>query len=1000
MVISGVEAEAEAVEAHFAELGRKTKKLTVSHAFHSVLMDPMLAEFREIAAGLTYQAPRIPVVSNVTGKVATQEELTSPDYWVRHVRGAVRFADGVAALHEQGVTVFLEAGPDGVLTALAQGCLTDSAGTGFVTLQRNGVAEPRAAVTALGQLFEYGVALDRESVFAGTGARRVDLPTYAFQRERYWLEDVGRTADVSGAGLAGAEHPLLGAVTQLPESGGVLATGLLSLRSHPWLADHVVSGTVVVPGASLVEMVVRTGDEAGASTVEELVIEAPLVLSGTGGVRVQVVVGGAQDGRRSVSLYSAAQGAGPETPWTRHITGTLTEQAVTAPEFDFTIWPPAQVEKIDLDGFYDGRRAAGLEYGPVFQGIRRVWRRGEEVFADVALPEGQTAEAFGIHPALLDAALQTGMFCPGQEADAEQTRLPFAWNQVTLHASGATELRVRAVPAGADGISLSLADHTGAPVAAIGSMVLRPVSTEQLGAARTPVHDSLFLVDWTPLATTEEALAGETDTADVVADFTAAVTDGPGGALDLTTRVLAVLQGHLGGAGGWLVVLTRDPISDPAASAVWGLVRSAQSENPDRIVLAALDDDPTSRDALPAALATGEPQLAVRAGRASTPRLARAAASDALAVPAGTDAWHLDVTTTGTLENLALLPSPEVREPLAEGQVRIAVRAAGLNFRDVLIALGMYPGTAHFGGEGAGVVLETGPGVTSLTPGDRVMGLLRDGFGPQALADHRHLVRMPAGWTYEQAASVPIVFTTAYYGLFDRAGLSAGESVLVHAAAGGVGMAAVQLARQAGVEVFGTASPGKWDALRASGLDERHIGNSRTLVFREQFLEATDGRGVDVVLDALAHEFVDASLDLLPRGGRFLEMGKTDIRDADEVAAAYPGVAYQAFDLVEAGPDRVQEILTELVSLFERGDLSPLPVRAWDVRRAPEAFRYVSQARHVGKVVLTVPRPLDPEGTVLVTGGLGTLGRLVARHFAEEHGAKHLLLVGRRGLET
>ncbi|WP_159002309.1 SDR family NAD(P)-dependent oxidoreductase, partial [Streptomyces sp. NRRL B-3229] len=955
-----------------------------------------------------------PVVSNVTGKPATSGELTSPEYWVRHVREAVRFADGVSALHEQGVTVFLEAGPDGVLTALAQGVLVDTTDAGFVTLLRNGVAEPRSAVTAFGRLFEYGVALDPERLFAGTGARRVDLPTYAFQRERYWLEDVGRSADVSGAGLAGAGHPLLGAVTQLPESGGVLATGLLSLRSHPWLADHAVAGSVVVPGAALVELVVRAGDEAGASAVEELVIEAPLVLPETGGVRIQVVVGGVEDGRRHVSLYSAAQDAGPETPWTRHLTGTLTEQAAAAPEFDFGVWPPAGAEKVALEGFYDGRREAGLAYGPAFQGLTSVWTKGEEVYAEVVLPEGQNADAFGIHPALLDAALHSGLFCPGQEADAGRTRLPFAWNQVVLHASGATALRVRAVPVGTDGISLNLADSTGAPVADIGSMVLRPVSTEQLGAARTSVQDSLFLVDWTPLTTHDEGSpgadrregnpVGQQLVADqsehAVADFTAPVDAAAEDALDLATRVLAVVQAHLGGADGRLVVLTRDPVTDPAASAVWGLVRSAQSENPDRIVLAAVDEDPASRDALPAALATDEPQLAVRAGRVSTPRLARAAASEALAVPAGTDAWHLDVTATGTLENLALLPSPEVREPLAEGQVRIAVRAAGLNFRDVLIALGMYPGKAHFGGEGAGVVLETGPGVTSLAPGDRVMGLLRDGFGPQALADHRHLVRIPAGWTYEQAASVPIVFTTAYYGLFDRAGLRAGESVLVHAAAGGVGMAAVQLARQAGAEVFGTASAGKWDALRASGLDEAHIGNSRTLAFKEQFLEATGGRGVDVVLDALAHEFVDASLDLLPRGGRFLEMGKTDIRDADEVAAARPGVLYQAFDLVEAGPDRVQEILTELVALFEQGELTPLPVRAWDVRKAPEAFRYVSQARHVGKVVLTVPRALDPEGTVLVTGGLGTLGRLVARHVVEKHGARHLLLLGRRGAES
>ncbi|MFB7335731.1 SDR family NAD(P)-dependent oxidoreductase [Streptomyces adustus] len=999
VVISGVEAQAEAVGAHFAQLGRKTKRLSVSHAFHSVLMDPMLEEFRQIAATLTYHEPHIGVVSNVTGKPATVGELTSPEYWVRHVRDAVRFADGITSLHEQGVTVFLEAGPDGVLTALAQSIVTDAPGTGFVTLLRGNAAEPRCAVTAFGRLFEYGVALDPEALFAGTGAHRVDLPTYAFQRERYWLQDVGRSADVSGAGLAGAQHPLLGAITRLPESDGVLATGLLSLHSHPWLADHAVAGTVVVPGAALVELVVRAGDEAGASTIEELVIEAPLVLAASGGVRVQVVVGALQDGRRAVSLYSLAQDAGPQSPWTRHVTGTLVEQAGEAGEFDFSLWPPAGAQKLDLDGFYEGRRAAGLEYGPAFQGLKHIWRRGGEVFADVELPEGHTGDHFAIHPALLDAALHSTMFLPEQERDTGQTLLPFAWNQVALHASGASALRVRAVAAGTDGVSLSLADPSGAPVADIATMVLRPVSGEQLGAARTPVADSLFLVDWVPLtAPADQSVTADLD--DAVVDLTAPGAETSAGALELAGRVLAVVQAHLAGADGRLVVLTRDPLTDPAASALWGLVRSAQSENPHRIVLAAIDDDPASRDALPAALATGEWQLAVRAGRASTPRLARAAALEALTVPAGTDAWHLDVTTAGTLENLALLPSPEVGEPLAEGEVRIAVRAAGLNFRDVLIALGMYPGKAHFGGEGAGVVLEIGPGVTSLAPGDRVMGLLRDGFGPQALADHRHLVRMPAGWTYEQAASVPIVFSTAYYGLFDRAGLRAGESVLVHAAAGGVGMAAVQLARQAGAEVFGTASPGKWDALRANGLNEPHIGNSRTLDFRERFLAATDGRGVDVVLDALAHEFVDASLDLLPRGGRFLEMGKTDIRDADEVAAAHPGVAYQAFDLVEAGPDRVQEILTELLTLFERGELTPLPVKAWDVRKAPEAFRYVSQARHTGKVVLTVPRALDPEGTVLVTGGLGTLGRLIARHLVTSHGIRHLLLVGRRGTAT
>ncbi|AXK36963.1 SDR family NAD(P)-dependent oxidoreductase [Streptomyces armeniacus] len=244
------------------------------------------------------------------------------------------------------------------------------------------------------------------------------------------------------------------------------------------------------------------------------------------------------------------------------------------------------------------------------------------------------------------------------------------------------------------------------------------------------------------------------------------------------------------------------------------------------------------------------------------------------------------------------------------------------------------------------------------------------------------------------------MFLTAYYALVDLGGVRREESVLVHAAAGGVGMAAVQLARHLGAEVFGTASPGKWDTLRASGLDEAHIASSRDLEFEERFLAATGGRGVDVVLDSLAREFVDASLRLLPRGGRFLEMGKTDVREPEKVAADHEGVAYRAFDLWEAGHDRIGEMLGELVALFEAGVLRPLPVATWDVRRAPEAFRFLSQARHVGKVVLTVPAPLDPAGTVLVTGGTGGLGALVARHLVTERGMRHLVLASRRGEQT
>ncbi|MGW0517176.1 type I polyketide synthase [Crossiella sp. NPDC003009] len=343
-------------------------------------------------------------------------------------------------------------------------------------------------------------------------------------------------------------------------------------------------------------------------------------------------------------------------------------------------------------------------------------------------------------------------------------------------------------------------------------------------------------------------------------------------------------------------------------------------------------------------------------------------------------------------------------EPLGAGQVRIAVRAAGLNFRDVLIALGMVPErNVTMGAEGAGVVIETGPGVTDLAPGDRVMGYFNGAFGPEAVADRRLLALMPEGWTFAQAAAVPMVYLTAYYGLVDLGRLQPGESVLIHAAAGGVGMAALQLARHLGAEVYATASPAKWNTLRAMGLPADRIANSRTLEFRDRFRT-----GVDVVLNSLAEEFIDASLALLNPGGRFLEMGKTDIREPAEVEAAHPGVTYRVFDLTTlarpepdfpgADPERLRDILAEVLVLFDKGVLQPSPLTTWDIRRAKEAFRFLAQAKGVGKVVLTIPP--TTHHTVLITGGTGTLGALVARHLATRHPGIHLLLTSRSGLNA
>ncbi|WP_410671432.1 type I polyketide synthase [Amycolatopsis sp. cmx-4-68] len=985
-VVSGDEDAVQAIADHFAD--RKTKQLTVSHAFHSPRMDAMLDEFHAVAKSLTHHEPRIPVVSTLTGELAT--ELTEPEYWVRHVRGTVRFLDGVRTLEAAGVRRFLELGPDGVLSAMGQDCVTGDAV--FAPVQRAGRPEHATLLAGLAKTFAHGTPVAWPAAFPAA-APRVALPTYAFQRRRYWptIRAAG-VGDPAALGVAAAEHPLLGTAVATAGDDGFLFTGRLSVRTHPWLAEHRVRGAILVPGTAFVELAVRAGDEAGYDRVEDLTLHAPLVLPEDGAVDVQVRAGEPDErGLRPLTVHARVAGS----EWTLHAEGALGTSAAPATE-ELTAWPPPGAEPVSLDGFYDGMAEAGFGYGPSFRGLTAAWRTATEIHAEVALPGTADAAAFGLHPGLLDAALHALALGTGEQLaqpGERPGRLPFAWTGVTLHAAGAGRLRVRLTPSGDDAVSLLVADAAGAPVATVESLVLRPVSAVADSGPAAP--ESLYRLAWTPVPAPETAAVavplgeGSLAALDPVPDLVTA--DATGGEV---SDVLALLQEWLAGerfAAAKLVIRTRsavsakgEPVDDRVAAAVWGLVRSAQAEHPDRFVLV----DAPEGEALGLALATGEPQLAVRDGELLVPRVTRS--GGALHPPAA-KAWRLDTRAKGTLDNLVLVPSPAADVPLAAHEVRVGVRAAGLNFRDVLNALGMYPGEAGLLGiEGAGVVLETGAGVTRFAPGDRVLGLLSGGFGPVSVTDHRYLAEVPAGWSFEQAASAPIVFLTAYFALADLGALKPGERVLIHSAAGGVGMAAVQLARHLGAEVFGTASPGKHDVLRELGLDDAHIASSRTLDFADKFA------AMDVVLDALAHEFVDASLRITAPGGRFLEMGKTDVRDPDQVAAEHD-VRYQAFDLIDAGPDRIAELFTDVLALFASGALKPLPLTTWDVRRAPEAFRFLSQAKHIGKVVLTVPRPLDPAGTALVTGGTGALGRLVARRLVTSHGVRRLLLLSRSG---
>ncbi|MEU5980471.1 type I polyketide synthase [Streptomyces sp. NPDC047315] len=1026
--------EADAVRAVVDELsaeGTRTRWLPVSHAFHTPLMDPVLEEFAAAIADLSFGPAEIPVVSTVAGELA-DAAFGSPEYWVEHARQPVRFADAVDVARALGVRLWVEVGPQPALSA----AMPERDGEAVASFMRRDRDQVTSVLTGLSRLHVHGVDVDWGRWLPEV-SERVEVPTYAFQRRRYWVTGAANAGSLTGAGLAVAGHRLLGAQVSLA-GGGVVLTGRLSTSAQPWLADHAVSGVVIVPGTAFVDLAVHAGLQVGCSRLGELTLQAPLVLAQDGpGVTVQVVVDDPDEhGQRAVNIYSRPDG--DDSDWTRHGVGSVTDAAgASIPDW---VWAPVG-ESMSVEDIYEGLADAGFDYGPVFQGLRQVWVDGKDVYAEVVLPDDPSG--FALHPALLDAALHA-LAVTGESSEAG---LPFAFAGVTVHTTGARALHAR-LRRGADGVSIEAVDPTGQPVVTVESLTLRPVSE----AALNPAQETPLRMRWDQvavLATGTAAPADQDSDAPSVPDDCALVSAGhhqgvaevldawddgtagpawlvvdlpdgasgptPARARAATEWLLLQVQAFLTApalADTRLLIRTKGAIAtgpgdrgiDPAVATVWGLARSAAAENPDRIHLLDIDADSADtrpaadgdmRDLLAAVDETGREQLALRNGALLVPRLVPLD-DDVLSVPAAAN-WRL--TPGGkTLDGLALEPQPSTAgEPLDAGRIRVAVRAAGLNFRDVMIALGMYPGRVPLGAEGAGVVTEVGPGVTGLAVGDRVFGLMTECFGPLAETDARTVAAMPEDWSYAEAASVPIVFLTAWYALCDLAGLRAGERVLVHAGAGGVGMAAIQLAHHLGAEVFATAHPSKWGTLRALGVADDHMASSRDLDFRRGFAEVTQGAGMDVVLNSLAGEFVDASLELLPRGGRFIEMGKTDVRTEDGLPV---DVTYRTFDLSDPAPERIGEMLCDVLALLRRDALDLLPLTTWDVREAPAAFRYLGQAKHTGKLVLTVPPPLDPDGTVLVTGGTGTLGALLARHLVTEHGVRHLLLTSRRGPEA
>ncbi|MDL1883139.1 SDR family NAD(P)-dependent oxidoreductase [Anaerolineae bacterium CFX8] len=1100
-VLSGETAALDAVLDQLEAEGISCRMLRVNYAFHSAQMETYASELAATLTGLKPGRAAVPVYSTVTGQ-AQDGAAFDAAYWGRNVRQPVRFAAAVYHLIQDGFTTFLEISPHPVLAGMVVQCLDAEGLAGVVTasLRRNR-DERETMLSALGDLYTGGYPVAWERFYPSGGRVVFTLPTYPWQRERYWVDPPPKTAPLPQR-IEGA-HPLLGQRVKSPLIEGALFDTQITPRYPAFLDDHRVWGTAVVPAAAYLEAALSAAAEVyapqGIVSLNEVFIQEALILPEETPRTVQFHLSAYQNGAADFKVYSLS---GEET-WTLHVAGRLSLMQSNGAG-DSEPFSPETVQSrcapFPAQEHYSRAWESGIEFGLAFHGIEQLWRQDGEALAFISLPKSLAAEAsiYRIHPALLDACIQTmAAALPGYEEHLD-TYLPLSFDSLRFYARPGEVIWSHArlhpgMAGGQDTVTgdIQVFDAAGRLVLDMRGLRLKRASREAL---RRAVHkqsgqepgDWFYEVTWQPAPVSEpesrrepgawlifadqmgigEALAAQLEAlgegfvlvkpgADYSVldgrlvqvnpasrdDFQRLIRDAyassayrgvvhlwgldvpPLGQNDLSPAdsqevslggALYLLQALAGARaelpGLWLVTRGAQPVAGepptaPEQSPLWGLANTIFLEHPD-LRPVCVDLDPAAQDAVTASQALlreirsadAEDRVAWRGEGRYAARLVR---SQVAGTQAGREEqpMTLDISARGVLDNLARVPM--IRSAPGPGEVEVRVRASGLNFRDVLNALGMYPGDpGPLGDEFVGEIVRVGEGVMDHQVGDVVLGMSPASFSSYVTASVMKIVPKPASMSDEEAATIPITFMTAYYALHHLAGMSAGDRVLIHAAAGGVGMAAVQLAQRAGAEIFATAgSPEKRAFLKSLGV--QHVMDSRTLDFADEIMQITGGRGVDVVLNSLAGEFIPKSLSVLADGGCFLEIGKTGIWTVEQAAELNPTLRYYTIylgDMLRDDPALGQAMFRDLIGMFEEGTLRPLPHRVFAVEDAVSAFRFMAQAKHIGKLVLKQPGysavTIRPGATYLITGGLGGIGLHIAGWLVEQ-GARHLVLTGR-----
>ena len=1094
VVISG---KHEAIESISTACDKNIKitRLPVSHAFHSPMMEPMLAEFERVAAEVNYATPQIPLCSNVTGQLAT-DEIATPAYWTRHVRQPVRFAASLETLYQQGYEIFLEIGPKPSLLSMARQCLPEGVGTWLVSL-RQGQEDWQSLLQSLAELYVRGVFIDWSGFDEDYPRRRVILPTYPFQRKPYGIETALRKPTAKNQG-----HPLLGQkLHSAPLKGQEIIFESQLQPSHPaFLAHHRVFKTTIFPAAAYLEMALAAGRAISDHLIlENVVIQQALILPEDEIKTVQLILAPEETVAYSFKIFSLKN-----DDWTCHVSGKIMEGQPETSPVDLTALQARCTEEIAVTDYYQKyREERGIYFGPSFQAIQKLWRHEGEAIGHIQLPNSLVLEAtdFYLHPVLLDAAFQVlGAIFP----DDGKTYIPVNIERLRVYRQPEFRLWSAAMMRPLKNSQLLTADlrifaEDGQLIATLEALKLQKVNRQSL-LAQESLQDWLYEVEWQPQVQTASSpqrdevqraegtwliLAdsqgiGQQLAALVQAKGDIAILVFPGKTyeqiaeqtfrinlvnpadfqrllVEATHRPLTHVV-HLWSLGTDTLTITDTaqsngcrstlyliqtlvkkefskppvlwfvtqgavpapnsnspnsqiqilPIPNLAQSPLWGMGKVIALEHPEfncvRVDLGPEGDVGAQALFEEIGSKTSEDQIAFRDNARYVARLVRYHPPESpvrLDIPHA-PSYQLQITERGSLENLKLEPTTR-RQPNV-GEIEIRVQASGLNFRDILNVLGLYPGNP-LGGECAGEITALGEGVEGFEIGEPVIAIALGTFSQYVTVNADLVVHKPSILSFEEAATIPVVFLTAYYTLHHLAKISAGDRVLIHAATGGVGQAAIQLAQQAGAKVFGTASPHKWPFLKSLGV--KHIMNSRTLDFAEQVMAITEGEGVDIVLNSLTGEgFISKSLSVLHCGGHFLEIAKNGIWTPSQVAQFKPDISYFIVDLVQIcqqQPALIKSMLHDLMLQFKAGQLKPLPRKLFPITDVISAFRYMQQAKHLGKIVITPPTTemdksvlFHADNTYLITGGLGGLGLLVARWMVEQ-GAKYLVLVGRRG---